>query len=150
MGLAFLQAISLGVPAKETPEQAVKRLSEYPIVGGAFQPNDAGGIINSVYERMNEVVQVKATVDKLLEEGKVQEAQALMTKRGTEYMQAELANTFKANMNMLTQAERAIAASKMTPEAKREQLDQIRKMKIGLANTTREISDKTIRLVGGS
>lgn len=150
MGLAFLQAISLGVPAKETPEQAVKRLSEYPIVGGAFQPNDAGGIINSVYERMNEVVQVKSTVDKLLEEGKVQEANALLTKRGSDYMQAELANTFKANMNMLTQAERAIAASKMTPEAKREQLDQIRKMKIGLANTTREISDKTIRLVGGS
>jgi hypothetical protein len=38
----------------------------------------------------------------------------------------------------------------MTGEAKREQLDNIRKMKIALANTTREISDKTIRLVGGS
>ena len=150
MGLAFLQAISVGVPVKETPERAVRRLSEYPIVGGAFQPNDAGGIINSVYERMNDVLQVKNTVTKLLEEGKVQEAEALITKRGTDYMQAELANTFKANMNMLTQAERAIAASKMTPEAKREQLDSIRKMKIALANTTREISDKTIRLVGGS
>lgn len=150
MGLAFLQAISMGVPAKETPEQAVKRLSEYPIVGGVFQPNDAGGIVNSVYERMNESLQVKATVNKLLEEGKVQEAQALMTKRGSEYMQAELANTFKTNMTMLTKAERAIASSSMTPQAKREQLDQIRKMKIGLANATREISDKTIRLVGGS
>ena len=150
MGLAFLQAISMGIPAKETPEQAVKRLSEYPIVGGVFQPNDAGGIVNSTYERMNEVLQVKNTVTKLLEEGKVEEANALINKRGTEYMQAELANTFKTNMNMLTQAERAIAASKMTPEAKREQLDQIRKMKIGLANATREISDKTIRLVGGS
>jgi hypothetical protein len=150
MGLAFLQAISLGVPAKETPEQAVKRLSDYPIVGGVFQPNDAGGIVNSVYERMNDVSQVKSTVDNLLKEGKVQEAQALITKRGSDYMQAELANTFKTNMNMLTQAERAIAASKMSPEAKREQLDQIRKMKIGLANATREISDKTIRLVGGS
>jgi hypothetical protein len=150
MGLAFLQAISLGVPAKETPEQAVKRLSEYPIVGGAFQPNDAGGIINSVYMRMNEIDRVKSTVDTLLKEGKVQEANALITKRGTEYMQSELANTFKANMNMLTQAERAIAASDMTGEAKRKQLDDIRKMKIGLANTTREISDKTIRLVGGS
>jgi hypothetical protein len=150
MGLAFLQAISLGVPAKETPERAVRRLSEYPILGGAFQPNDAGGIINSVYERMNDVLQVKNTVNELVKEGKVQEAEALITKRGTDYMQAELANTFKANMNMLTQAERAIAASKMTPEAKREQLDNIRRIKIGLANTTREISDKTIRLIGGS
>ena len=150
MGLAFLQAISLGVPSKETPERAVRRLSEYPILGGAFQPNDAGGIINSVYERMNEVSQVKNTVNELLKDGKVQEAEALITKRGSEYMQSELANTFKTNMNMLTQAERAIAASKMTPEAKREQLDNIRKIKIGLANTTREISDKTIRLIGGS
>jgi hypothetical protein len=150
MGLAFLQAISLGVPAKETPERAVRRLSEYPILGGAFQPNDAGGIINSVYERMNEVLQVKNTVNKLVEEGKVQEAEALITKRGTDYMQAELANTFKTNMNMLTQAERAVAASNMTPEAKRKQLDEIRKIKIALANTTREISDKTIRLIGGS
>ena len=150
MGLAFLQAISLGVPSKETPERAVRRLSEYPIVGGAFQPNDAGGIINSVYERMNESLQVKNTVTKLMEEGKVQEAQALMTKRGSEYMQSELANTFKTNMNMLAQAERAVAASDMKPDAKRKQLDEIRKMKIALANTTREISDKTIRLVGGS
>jgi hypothetical protein len=150
MGLAFLQAISLGVPAKETPERAVRRLSEYPILGGAFQPNDAGGIINSVYERMNDVLQVKNTVDNMLKEGRVQEAEALMTKRGTEFMQSELANTFKANMNMLTQAERAIASSTMTPTEKREQLDQIRKMKIAIANTTREISDKTIRLVGGS
>ena len=150
MGLAFLQAISLGVPAKETPEQAVRRLSEYPIVGGVFQPNDAGGIINSVYMRMNEIDRVKSTVDALIKEGKVQEANALITKRGTEYMQSELANTFKANMNMLTQAERAIAASDMTGEAKRKQLDDIRKMKIGLANATREISDKTIHLVGGS
>lgn len=150
MGLAFLQAISLGVPSKETPEQAVKRLSEYPIVGGVFQPNDAGGIINSVYMRMNEIERVKKTVDALVKEGKVQEADALITKRGTEYMQSELANTFKANMNMLTQAERAIAASDMTGEAKRKQLDDIRKMKIGLANATREISDKTIHLVGGS
>jgi hypothetical protein len=148
MGLAFLQAISLGVPSKESPEQAVKRLSEYPIIGGVFQPNDAGGIINSVYERMNEVTQVQATVDKLIAEGKVQEARNLLNNRGTEYMQAELANAFKANMNMMTQAERAVASSTMSPEEKRRKLDEIRKIKIALANKTREISDKTILLSG--
>ena len=148
MGLAFMQAISMGVPAKETPEQAVKRLSEYPIVGGAFQPNDAGGIINSVYIRMNEAERVKSTVTSLMNDGKVQEANDLLTRRGADYMQAELANVFKTNMNMLAQAERAIAVSNMTAEEKRKQLDSIRKMKIGLANTTREISDKTIHLVG--
>jgi hypothetical protein len=39
-------------------------------------------------------------------------------------------------MNMFTQAERAIAASNMSPEAKREQLDKIRKIKTAVAQTT--------------
>lgn len=150
VGLAFLQAISLGVPAKETPEQAVKRLSEYPLVGSAFQPNDAGGIINSVYERMNEAEKVRSTVRTLIADGKTAEAQDLMTRRGNDMMQAELSDVFKKNMDQLTKAERAVAASNLSPEAKRKQLDEIRKLKIGLANTTREISDKTTHLIGFS
>jgi len=146
MGLAFMHALSVGVPTDESPDKAVKRLSEYPIVGGAFQPNDAGGIINSVYERMNENLKVKNTFNKLAQEGRMSEAMALLQRRGNEFMQADLANSFKANMNKLAQAERAIAASNMSPEAKREQLDKIRKIKIAVAQTVREVSDKTIRL----
>ena len=148
LGLAFMQAISLGVPVGESPEKAVKRLSEYPVVGGVFQPNDAGGIINSVYERMNEAEQVRTTVRSLMQEGKISEANALLERRGNEYMQAEISDVFKSNMNKLTQAERAINASDMSPQEKRKQLDEIRKMKIGLANAVREISDKTIHLSG--
>jgi hypothetical protein len=146
MGLAFMHALSVGIPANETPEQAVKRLSDYPIVGGAFQPNDAGGIINSVYERMNENIKVKQSFDKMVEEGRMSEAKELLQRRGNEFMQAELAHSFKNDMTKLTQAERAISASKMSPEEKRGQLDKIRKIKIAVAQTVREVSDKTIRL----
>jgi hypothetical protein len=146
MGLAFMQALSVGIPTGETPERAVKRLSEYPIIGGAFQPNDAGGITNSVYERMNESLKVKQSFDKMVAEGRMSDAKALLQRRGNEYMQAELANNFKNDMNQLTQAERAIAASKMSPEEKRAQLDKIRKIKTAVAQTVRDISDKTILL----
>ena len=146
MGLAFMQALSVGIPTGETPEKAVKRLSEYPILGGAFQPNDAGGIVNSVYERMNENLKVKQSFDKMVAEGRMSDAKALLQRRGNEYMQAELANSFKNDMNQLTQAERAIAASKMPPEEKRAQLDKIRKIKTAVAQTVRDISDKTILL----
>ena len=61
-------------------------------------------------------------------------------------MQSELAHSFKNDMNKLTQAERAIAASKMAPEEKRAQLDKIRKIKIAVAETVRQVSDKTIHL----
>ena len=146
MGLAFMHALSVGIPTGETPEKAVKRLSEYPILGGAFQPNDAGGIVNSVYERMNENLKVKSTFDKLVGEGRMSDAKELLQRRGNEYMQAELANSFKNDMNQLTQAERAISASKMSPEEKRAQLDKIRKIKTAVAQTVRDVSDKTILL----
>ena len=146
MGLAFMHALSVGIPTGETPEKAVKRLSEYPILGGAFQPNDAGGIVNSVYERMNENLKIKSTFDKLVGEGRMSDAKALLQRRGNEYMQAELANSFKNDMNQLTQAERAISASKMSPEEKRAQLDKIRKIKTAVAQTVRDVSDKTILL----
>jgi len=145
MGLAFLHAVSVGVPKSESPENAVKRLSEYPIVGGAFQPNDAGGIINSVYERFNEDIKVRNSVKRMLTEGRTAEAKDLLQRRGNEYLEAEMADQFKANMNKLTQASRAVQASAMNPTEKRKQLDEIKKLEIALAATYREAADKTTR-----
>ena len=143
LGLAFLHALSLGAPKSESPEAAVKRLSDYPLVGGAFQPNDAGGIINSVYERFNEDIKVRNSYKKLVDDGRMAEATNLLQRRSNEIMEAEIGDSFKTNMNKLTQAERAIAASNMSPEEKRKQLDEIRKIKTGLAKTYREVADKT-------
>lgn len=146
MGIAFLQALSMGVPKGESPEQAVRRLSEYPVIGGAWQPNDAGGIVNSAYERMNDVKKVSDTVNKMVEEGRTSDAMSLLTRYSNEYMQAELGDAFRSNMNELTKAERAVQASAMTGQQKREQLDEIRRLKTALAKTTLELADKTIHL----
>lgn len=146
LGLAFLHALSVGMPKTESPEAAVKRLSEYPIVGGAFQPNDAGGITNSVYEQMNEDIKVRAAYKKMLTEGRTAEANDLLQRRGNEIMEAELGDAFKSTMNKLTQAERAVQASNLSAVEKRRQLDEIRKMKTAYATTVRDMADKTIRL----
>jgi len=146
MGLAFLHTLSLGVPPGEGPEKAVKRLSEYPIVGGAFQPNDAGAIINSVYERMNNAQKVGRTYEKMVTEGRAAEANSLLQRRGNEVLQAELGDEFKSNMNQIVAAERAIQASNMSGEEKRKQLDELRKLKIAVAKEIRDVADKTVKL----
>jgi hypothetical protein len=69
-----------------------------------------------------------------------------MTKRGNEFLQSELGDSFRSNMQELTKAERAVQASAMTPQQKRQQLDEIRKIKTALAKTTLEVADKTIHL----
>jgi hypothetical protein len=146
MGLAFLHTLSLGVPPGEGPEKAVKRLSEYPVVGGAFQPNDAGAIINSVYERMNNAQKVGRTYEKMVTEGRAAEANSLLQRRGNEVLQAELGDEFKSNMNQIVAAERAIQASNMSGEEKRKQLDELRKLKIAVAKEIRDVADKTVKL----
>jgi hypothetical protein len=144
MGLAFLQAVSLAVPVKGgTPEQAAKRLSDLPVVGGLFQPEDAGGRINAMYEHIKEARQVQKTFEDLVKDGKRAEAKEYLQKNIGTFAQATMAGNVAQQMNMLSQAETAIKASDMPSEKKREELDKIRQIKIKVATLVRETFDKT-------
>jgi hypothetical protein len=144
MGLAFVQAVSLGLPKQEGPQAAVKRLSDLPVVGSAFQPNDAGAISTRVYDRMNEFKKVEKSVDNLINRGYKADALELLSTRGNEYAMAEVADYYTSTMRELTQYENAIKASNATSEEKRRQLDEIRKMKTRFATTVEQATDKTI------
>jgi hypothetical protein len=144
IGLALMQAINIGYSATGTPEKAYKRLSEMPLVGGAFQPNDAGAIITSVYDRMLEVQKVQNTVDDMLLKGQRSEAMALLQKRGNEYMASEMADYYTSTVRELTQYETAIRASNLSSIEKRQQLDNIRQAKIKFASGMRDVADRTI------
>lgn len=143
MGLAFLHALGVGMSKTESPEAAVKRLSDMPIVGGSFQPNNAGNIVNNAYERFNEDISIRNSYKKMVSEGRTAEANSLLQRRSNEIMEAELGDIFKSNMNKLTQAERAIAASRATPQEKRQQLDEIRRLKTMIARSMRDAAEKT-------
>jgi hypothetical protein len=142
MGLALMQALSMGVPTGESPEKTVKRLSDMPVIGSSFQPNDAGGIINAVYERMNDVKKVKDTVDRMMSEGRVAEAKELISKRSDEFAQAGVADYFISNMQQITKFENAIRASNLSGEEKRAKLDETRQMKIRLAEMVRKATEE--------
>lgn len=145
MGLAFLQAVSMGLPTKGQggPEQAYKRLSEMPVVGGAFQPNDAGGIITATYERMLEIQKLDNTVDGYINRGMVADAKELLAQRGNEYMLSEMAGEYISTIRELTQYENAIRASNLSPEEKRAKLDEIRQMKIRYSAMMRQGENRT-------
>jgi triphosphoribosyl-dephospho-CoA synthetase len=144
LGIAFLQAVSMPFGKSDSPEKAFKRLSEMPLVGGAFQPNDAGGIINRAYDRMQEFSKVKATVDDLIERGEKSKAMDLINSKANQYEAGEIAHDFTTTMTELSQYERAIRASDLDGEKKRERLDEIRRMKIRYAETMRGAVDKII------
>ena len=127
LGLAFLQAVSIGIPRGNTPEQAAARLSDLPLVGGAFQPNDAGGIINATYDRYEDAIKLKRTVDSMMNEGRTAEAKELLQTRSNEYLAGEMGDFFATQMKELTQFEKAIQSMDISPEEKRQRLTNIRK-----------------------
>jgi hypothetical protein len=143
MGLAFVQAISTGIPKGDTPADATKRLSELPVVGGAFQPNDAGQIANRVYDRMKDVQKVQNSFDEAVKRGDKSGAMELLSKYGNELALSETADYYTTTMNELTQYEKAIRASNMTPDEKRAQLDKMRQTKTRFAAMVEQAVDKT-------
>lgn len=136
-GLALVQALSFAIPTPPSPDKAALRASEMPLVGGLFQPKDAGGIINAAYERMNEAKQVKTTFDGLMEKGRTDEAREFLQENLDKFANSALATNFTSTMQKLSQAERAIRASNASPETKRAQLDQIKQTKIKIAEAAR-------------
>jgi hypothetical protein len=101
-----------------------------PVVGGAFQPNDAGAIINRMYDRMGEYKKVEASVNEAINRGDKARALELVNTRGNEYVAAEVADMYTSTMKDLTQMEQAIRASNMSSEAQRKKLDDVRQAKI--------------------
>ena len=142
MGLAFLQAVSIGVPKGNTPEKAAERLSELPLVGGAFQPNDAAGIINATYDRYENAIKLQRTVDSMFNEGRIAEGKALLDANMQEYMAGEMGDYFTTQMKELTQLEKAIQAMDISPEEKRRRLSDVRQLKISVAASSRRVVDR--------
>ena len=135
VGLAIAQMIGTMVPAEGVAAPAEKRLSDMPVVGSLFQPVDGSGQINQFYEKAKEYGEIKKSFDKMLGEGRVDEATALAEKYATRMALADMAEDFKKDMGEFTQLERTIRASDMSPREKREQLDTLRQAKIQFAKT---------------
>jgi hypothetical protein len=142
VGMFVLAAVDSLMPASDSPEKAARRLSSRPMIGGVFQPNDAGGIINDTYEKMGEFTAFKKTVDGLLEKGEKAQAMQLLQERSKEYAGATVAGAFTQKMGQLSKAETAIRASDRSPEEKRRMLDNVRQYKIQTAAAYREAYGK--------
>ena len=111
-----------------------KAPSQFPIVGGFFQPNDSSGVINAAYETVQRATQAKRAFDLIASKGNVEEARAFALKYANELTLESLAGSFTREMGEIAAAERAIRASKtMTSDEKADKIKQLRAVRIKLA-----------------
>ena len=136
MGLALLQTLSLAFPRMGS-DKALGRMSDLPVFGTLFQPEDSGAIIDATYERMQEFTQAQRTYEGLLKDGNLEGAKKYLLEHSDKIARAALAGNFTQQMGELTQYEAAIRASNKTPTEKRESLDKIRQVKIKFATAMR-------------
>jgi hypothetical protein len=144
MGMALISALSAPFAGTgEGPAPATKRPSDLPLVGTLFQPKDASGIIDLVYERMNKVRQVQETYKRMLAENKPEQAKRYAEEKADELSLASVAGAFREQMGQITEFERQVRASTLTPDRKRAELDRARQAKIRLAQAVQGLSGRT-------
>ena len=145
--LALGQAILTGTGAVDStgPERATLRPSESKIYGTLFQPEDAGAIIDRVYQRMNRFEAAKATYKDYIDRGYYDKAEETLNKFTTEIALAETATKFQTEMRKATKMEVAVRAADMPPDEKRELLKAIRQQKIDYAKINEQVLDEIER-----
>jgi len=119
------------------------RITDVPVLGGLFQPKDAGGLINAAYKSVRSIQAAQTTYNRLVIEDPA-EAEKYLNENLNNITLASFAGQFRQEMGELTAAERSIrGAQTMTSEEKRQQLDYLRKMKIYLASVFNDIKRQT-------
>lgn len=141
IGPLLAQTVSLAIPTGDSPERVVRRLNEYPLVGPLFQPKDGTGVINLVYDRVNEIERAKKTFDDLVSKGNRAEAQQYLRENSDRLSMEGLAGNFTQVMKQVSQAEAAVRAAvgvkSISPQEGREILDKLRQRKIQIAESVK-------------
>jgi hypothetical protein len=135
LGLAIAQAAGTILPLKPGPEAPDKRLSDMPVVGSMFQPNDAQGQISLFYEKAKEYEKAKNTFDKMINEGRGDEATKFANEYATDIAMTDVAGSFKDTMGEFTEMEKLIKASDLSGAEKLQRLKEIRATKIEFARS---------------
>jgi hypothetical protein len=99
-----------------------------------FQPIDAAGQITQFFDKATEYGQIKATFEKMVAEGRTEEAEKFANQYAKQTVLADIADDFKQTMSEFTELERFVKADReMTSQEKREKLDELRQAKIEFA-----------------
>jgi hypothetical protein len=115
------------------------RITDVPVLGGLFQPKDAGGLINAAYKTAQNAQAAQRTYNRLQQEDP-EEARKYFQSALNNLSLASSAGQFKRQMSEITLAERSIRAAKtITGEEKREKLDDLRQEKIKIATVFNNI-----------
>jgi hypothetical protein len=146
LGIALVQLANplLNTEAAAGVEKPSTKPSKMPFIGGLFQPVEGRGTLDSAYDKMTEIQQVKGTYNKLIEDGKRAEAQAFAQEYANQLALVSTSGSVQKALGEMAKQERFIKASpKLTTEQKDAALERLDKMKVAYARQFLTLADRT-------
>jgi len=124
----FAERIEMGKP------------KDFPLLGRLIQPNDGVALIDKAYDTVEDARIAQRTYNAMLNEGRNEEARVYLKKVMDDIQMSSAAGTFTQIMGEISLRERQIKASTtLSPEEKRQKLDELRQKKIDFAKRFQEM-----------
>jgi hypothetical protein len=145
LGIALVQLANplLNTEAEAGVEKPSMKPSKIPFIGGLFQPVEGRGTLDSAYDKMLEIQQIKGTYNDLITKGKRGEAQAFAQQYSNQLALASTSGSVQKALGEMAKQERFIRNSKMTTEQKDAALERLDKMKVAYARQFISLADRT-------
>ena len=115
-----------------------RKLNETPILGPLFVEKDASAAVSEAYKMIEQYGRAKASFDKMVAEGRGDDAERFADKFGEQIARADTAGKIKSELGRLTKMEQQIRVMDISGDEKRESLDDLRREKIALSREAME------------
>ena len=144
LGTSLVRLADFAVGGTAVP-QPTSRVSDYPILGGLFQPKDASGVVQLAFEEAKANEQAMGTFKKIAQTDP-EKARAFLNQYAGQIAASSAAGALRQTVGEINAAEAIVRANpSLSSEQKREYLDRLRQIEILVARQSVALS-KQIKL----
>ena len=144
MAIAQMANVFLRAPEAEKVAQPTMKLSEVPLIGSLFQTTEGRGALDATYTLIEEIQQYKGAYNKLIQDGKPEEAARFANENASVLAASSMAGYMKKTLGEMSKQARMIKSSpQMTTEQKDAALENLYISQLSLSRNFLKNAERT-------
>jgi hypothetical protein len=146
VGMAITQMtnVFLRAPEAENVARPTTKLSEVPLIGALFQTSEGRGALDATYKLIEEIQQYKGAYNKLIQDGKPEEAAKFANENASVLAASSMAGYMKKTLGEMSKQARIIKSSpQMTTEQKDAALENLYISQLALSRNFLKVAEGT-------
>jgi hypothetical protein len=144
MAIAQMTNVFLRAPEAENVARPTTKLSEVPLFGSLFQTSEGRGALDATYKLIEEIQQYKGAYNKLIQDGKPEEATKFANENASVLAASSMAGYMKKTLGEMSKQARMIKSSpQMTTEQKDAALENLYISQLALSRNFLKNAERT-------